>query len=229
MTRTTVPLLLALDTSTRAVGLALFNGAQIIHETSWLSHDHHTVELAPAVADALSKSNLSSKDLGAIAVAIGPGSFTGLRIGLALAKGLAIVRHIPIIGIPTLDVLASGQTPSNLPMMAALRAGRGRFAIGWYQLEKSKWMPTHEIEVLTPEMIIERIQSETLLCGEFNREEREYFVRQQPLAKIAPPSACVRRPAILAELGWKRWQEGKADDPASLAPIYLHYNDSIPG
>lgn len=229
MTRTTVPLLLALDTSTRAIGLALFNGAQIIHETSWLSHDHHTVELAPAVADALSKGNLSSKELGAIAVAIGPGSFTGLRIGLALAKGLAIVRHIPIVGIPTLDVLASGQTPADIPMMAALRAGRGRFATGWYQLENSTWMPTQEIEVLTPEMIIERIQSETLLCGEFSREEREYFVRQQPLAKLAQPSACVRRPAILAELGWQRWQEGKADDPASLAPIYLHYNDSIPG
>ncbi len=229
MTRTTVPTLLALDTSTRSVGLSLYNGAQIIHESTWLSHDHHTVELAPAVNEALSKSNLSMKDIGAVTVAMGPGSFTGLRIGLALAKGLAIVRHIPLIGIPTLDILAFGQAQSDLPMIATLRAGRGRFAAAWYSFENEKWTSSQPVEVFTPETLVERIKSPTLLCGEFNREEREYFIRQQPLAHLASPSACVRRPAILAEMGWKRWQQGKVDDPASLAPIYLHYNDPIPG
>lgn len=229
MTRSTVPILLALDTSTRAVGLSLFNGAQVINETTWLSHDHHTVELAPAVNEALLKSNLSIKEVGAITVAIGPGSFTGLRIGLALAKGLAIVRHIPIIGVPTLDILAMGQAQSDIPMIAALRAGRGRFAAGMYKFENEKWTSQQPVEVFTPEALVESIQSQTLLCGEFNREEREYFIRQQPLARLAAPSACIRRPAILAELGWKLWQQGKVDDPASLAPIYLHYNDPIPG
>lgn len=229
MTRTTVPLLLAIDTSTRAVGLALFNGAQVISESTWLSHDHHTVELAPAVSEALSKSDLSPKDLSAVVVALGPGSFTGLRIGLALAKGLAIVRHIPIIGIPTLEILASGQSPAELPMAAILRAGRGRFAVGWYQTVKGQWTASQEVEVLTPEALVDRLQAPTILCGELNREEREYFSRKQPFARLASPSNCVRRPAILAELGWKRWQQGNVDDPASLAPIYLHYNDPIPG
>ncbi len=229
MTRSTLPLLLALDTSTRGVGLALFDGAQIIHESTWMCHNHHTVELAPAIDEALSKSRLRPKDIGAVTVALGPGSFTGLRIGLALAKGLAIVRHIPLIGIPTLEILAAGQAPSGLPMIAALRAGRGRFAIGYYQWEQEKWTSTQDVEVLTPDALVEKIQSPTHLCGEFNREEREYFVRQQPMAQLASPSACVRRPAILAELGWKRWQQGSVDDPASLAPIYLHYNDPIPG
>ena len=229
MSRTKIQILLALDTSTRAVGVALFDGAQIINETSWLSHDHHTVELAPAVQDALQKSNLTTKDLDAIAVALGPGSFTGLRIGLALAKGLSIVRHIPLIGIPTLDITESGQKPQNLPLATILRAGRGRFAVGWYLNENNVWISNQEIEVVTPDALIEKINTPTLLCGEINQEEREYFTRQQPLIHLASPADCVRRPAILAELAWKRFQQGKIDDPASLAPIYLHYNDPIPG
>jgi len=79
-------MLLALDTSTRMVGLALYNGVQVLSETVWLSRDFHTVELAPAIASMLTRSEIKTTDLSALAVAIGPGSFTGLRIGLAFAK-----------------------------------------------------------------------------------------------------------------------------------------------
>jgi len=101
--RSATPVLLAIDTSTRTVGIALYDGAQVLHETVWTSLDHHTVELAPAVAQALSKSGLTPESLEAIAVATGPGSFTGLRIGLAMTKGLSLAHKIPIIGVPTLD------------------------------------------------------------------------------------------------------------------------------
>ncbi len=229
MNRTPPQVILALDTSTRAVGLALFDGAQIINESTWLSHDHHTVELAPAVDQALHKSNLTAKDLGAVAVALGPGSFTGLRIGLALAKGLSIVRFIPIIGIQSLDILAAGQPGIEIPMAAILKAGRGRFAVGWYQFIDNAWASTKEIEVLTTESLAEKISIPTLVAGELSQVERDYLTRHQPLAKLASPSQCIRRPAILAELGWKKWKLGLVDDPENLAPVYLHYNDPIPG
>ena len=119
-------MLLAVDTSTRTVGLALYDGAQVMYELAWTSNDFHTVELAPAVTSMLERCDQEVSALQAIAVAIGPGSFTGLRIGLALAKGLALVRHIPLIGIPSLDVLAAAQPTIAIPMAAVLRAGRGR-------------------------------------------------------------------------------------------------------
>ena len=106
-------MLLALDTSTRTVGVALYDGVQVLSELVWNSKDYHTVELAPAVAETLSKSGVAIEDLQALVVATGPGSFTGLRIGLALAKGIALVRHLPLIGIPTLDVLAAPLNASN--------------------------------------------------------------------------------------------------------------------
>ena len=62
----------------------------------------------------------------------------------------------------------------------------------------------------------------TLVAGEFTLEERQRLMRKKVSVRLAPPSTCVRRPAVLAELAWTRWQSGEVDDAASLAPIYLH-------
>ncbi len=98
----------------------------------WQAHARHTVELAPAIHDLLRRSDIAPSQLQVIAVALGPGSFTGLRIGLAIAKGMALALHIPMVGIPTLDVVAAAQPVRDLPMVAVLQAGRGRLAVVWY-------------------------------------------------------------------------------------------------
>ncbi len=128
-------MLLAVDTSTRMVGLALFNGSQVISESVWQSQAHHTVELAPAAATLLGTAGIKPGDLRALAVALGPGSFTSLRIGLGLVKGMALALKIPIVGIPTLDILAAAQPLQDVAMAAVLEAGRGRLAVGWYKVE----------------------------------------------------------------------------------------------
>jgi tRNA threonylcarbamoyladenosine biosynthesis protein TsaB len=222
-------MLLALDTSTRKIGVALYDGVQVLAETMWTSIDHHTVELAPAVADALAKSGVKANELTVIAVATGPGSFTGLRIGLALAKGIALARHIPLVGIPSLDILAAGQ-PQLAPKLAtALRAGRGRLAIDWYEWKQEGWQSLHQISVLTPQELSQAIQSPTQVCGELDENERNLLARKHKNILLASPAQSVRRPGMLAEAGWRRWKSGSSDDPATLAPIYLHYNDPIPG
>ncbi len=221
--------LLALDTSTRTVGLALYDGVQVLHEHVWTSQDYHTVELAPAIAEALEKAGLVNDGLGALAVALGPGSFTGLRIGLALAKGMALAKRLPIIGLPTLDALAEAQPISPAPLAAILRAGRGRLAVGWYEASRNAWQSVKAVEVLTLDELLQRIQAPTLVCGELTEEERNLFAHQHPDILLTSPARSLRRPSFLAELAWKRWQAGKVDNPATLAPVYLHYNESIPG
>jgi tRNA threonylcarbamoyladenosine biosynthesis protein TsaB len=221
-------MLLAVDTSTRMVGLALYDGVQVLYELAWTSHDFHTVELAPAVASLLERSDQDVSALQAVAVATGPGSFTGLRIGLALAKGLALVRHIPLIGIPTLDVLAAAQPLMDLPMAAVLRAGRGRLAVGWYAAGQDAWQSRPPIEVLTPTELSQRIHSPTLVCGELSQDERRRLGRKRKNVILASPAHSLRRPGFLAELGWQRLEAGQFDDPVTLSPIYLHYNDPIP-
>lgn len=219
-------MLLAIDTSTRYVGVALYNAAQVISEEVWTSRDYHTVELAPAVAQMMARAGVGVAELRAIAVATGPGSFTGLRIGLALAKGICLARHLPLIGVPTLDIMAAAQPRKELPLAAAVRAGRGRLAVGWYQATPDGWQSANDIEVLTIQKLSGKITQPTMVCGEFTAEERQLLGRKRVNVILSSPAQSLRRPSYLAELGWRRWQAGQVDDPASLSPIYLQYPES---
>jgi tRNA threonylcarbamoyladenosine biosynthesis protein TsaB len=222
-------MLLAIDTSTRTLGVALYDGAHVIGELVWTSANHHTVELAPAVAEAFRRAGVSAQNLVAVGVATGPGSFTGLRIGMALAKGIALARHLPVIGVPTLDVLAAAQPVREMDLAAVLLAGRGRLATGWYRVVDGAWHSTGEMIVLTAEEMAHRIQRPTLVCGELSAEERRLLSRKRKNVMLASPAQSLRRPSFLAELAWQRWQAGQMDNPASLAPQYLHYKEAIPG
>lgn len=233
-------MLLALDTSTAQVGLALCNGEQLVAETIWYSDRHHTVELAPALSELLRHANLTINDVEALGVAIGPGSFTALRVGLAFAKGLALARKLPIMGIASLDVLAAGQPVSPMPLAAVLQAGRGRIAMGWYQPQTPRtdgklpvrsvmeggWKSTGAAVVTTVDALGGSIDRPTLIAGELTEEERHKLERDKGNAVVAAPHLCVRRPSILGELAQERWRSGRADDPAALAPIYLQLNAS---
>lgn len=215
-------MLLAVDTSTTQVGLALYDGAQVIGEYAWRSSQRHTVELAPAIADLLARCGVTMDDVHALGVALGPGSFTSLRVGLALVKGLALSRHIPVIGIPTLDILANAQAASKHPLAVAIQAGRGRFALGWYKCSsKNGWQAQGPARVVTVQVLKDEVKEPSLVCGEFTSDDRRELEKNNAV-HLVPPSQSVRRPAVLAELAWKRWQAGDVDEEASLAPIYLH-------
>jgi tRNA threonylcarbamoyladenosine biosynthesis protein TsaB len=220
-------MLLAVDTSTAQVGLALYDGSQVVGEYAWRSSQRHTVELAPAILELLTRCGLSMDDVHALGVALGPGSFTSLRVGLSLAKGLVLARHLPLIGIPTLDVLAAAQAPSRLPLVAVIQAGRGRLAAGWYRRSRQGWRARGEARVVTVEALADELQTPVIVCGELASEERQRLA-QKPDVRVASPAQSVRRPAVLAELAWARWQKGESDDEAALAPIYLHVAEPIP-
>jgi tRNA threonylcarbamoyladenosine biosynthesis protein TsaB len=222
-------MLLAIDTSTRIAGVALYDGVQVIAETVWVNHGNHTVHLAPVLNTTLERCGINLSSLQALAIALGPGSFTALRIGLALAKGLAYARGIPLIGVPTLDFLAAAQPLQDVPMAAILRSGRGRLAVGYYQVEGDAWCPSGDIEVLTVIELSEKVKQPTLICGELTGEERRLLGRKRVNVILASPAQSFRRPSYLAELGWRRWEEGQMDEPAALSPMYFHPGEKIPG
>jgi tRNA threonylcarbamoyladenosine biosynthesis protein TsaB len=221
-------MLLVVDTSTKQMGLALYDGVQVIGELLWHSRHFHTVELAPAVADLMARSGLRMDAIQVLGVALGPGSFTSLRVGLSFVKGLALARHLPIIGVPTLDVVAAGQAVRDLPLAAVLQAGRGRLALTRYEASETRWKPKGSASVTTADELAENINKPTIVCGELTADERQRLARKRVNVLLASPAACVRRPAVLAEMAWERWQAGGQADAASLAPIYLHVADPIP-
>ncbi len=223
-------MLLAIDTSTRNVGIAVYDGIQVLSETTWASHDYHTVELAPAIAEVLSRAGILIQDLKLLAVASGPGSFTGLRIGLAVAKGIALAGHLPIIGVPTLDIVAESQPiTTGAPLAAVLQAGRGRLAVGWYTVSDGHWQLKPPIEIMDALKLTRLINEPTLVCGELSEEQQRTLARKYKNVILASPAHSVRRPSLLAELAWKRWLAGDVDDPATLSPTYLNLGQPIPG
>lgn len=221
-------MLLAIDTSTSWISLALYDGISVLYETTWQSQQHHTVELAPAIDELFGRTGVQPADLTGLAVAIGPGSFTSLRIGLAAAKGFALALKIPLAGVPSLDILAAAQPLDELPLIAVLHAGRTRLAYVTYLVEGGAWQPQHEPVAIDAKDLVKTISSPTLIAGELSEEARSVLGRRWKNALIAQPARCLRRAGYLAEIGWERLMSDRADDPVTLAPIYLSTVNSIP-
>ena len=221
-------MILAIDTATRALSLALHDGARVIAEHTWHSQDNHTVELAPAVKLTLDRAGLAPDKLAGLAVALGPGSFTGLRIGLALAKGMALAHNTPLYGIPTLEALAHAQPPRPEPMICLLQAGRGRIAVVAYRHHDGAWRAESDPRLTDWAALAAEIAEPTFFCGEIDQAGLDALKKLKRLAIVPSPAFSLRRASFLAELAWARHHRGQPDDPAALAPIYLKYPESAP-
>lgn len=215
-------MLLALDTSTQFAGIALYEpGRGIISEANWHAGAQHTVTLLPRVSRMMEEQGAAVADLRAIAVALGPGSFTGLRVGLAAAKGLALAIGVRLIGIPTLDVTAYPHRLQSLPVIAIVQAGRGRVCWARYgSPSEESGDRRHVLSDVTG--MAAAVKGPALFVGELSPADRAELGKVLSDGNIvAPPALAIRRAGHLAELGWRRFADGLHDDTASLNAIYL--------
>ena len=215
-------MLLAIDTTTRSSGIALYDAGGLRMEQLWETGNNHTAELVPYIARACEAYDLTPTDLKAVAVALGPGSFTGVRVGLSAAKGVALALDIPILGISTLDATAYAHWRDPLPVCALVAAGRSRWCVGFYETHKNDWHRRGDPVLADARQLAELIQEPMLVCGELTTELR---IALNSLAGgraiLAEKAGSARRAGFLAELAWQRLERGERDDLASLAPIYL--------
>jgi tRNA threonylcarbamoyladenosine biosynthesis protein TsaB len=215
-------MLLALDTSTGTSSLALYNGEAVLAELTWYTQDS-TAQVLSMVQECLTLLKRGPADLTGIAVALGPGSFNGLRVGLALGKGLALALQLPIVGIPTPEIVAYPFSALVLPVCAVLKAGRGRVVSTLFQTRYGRWQRVGEMRNLSLAELCQEIERTTVFCGEVDAEMSETIhecLGQRAL--VASPALSTRRAGYLAEMAWKRLQEEpQGDDLAALQPIYL--------
>ena len=219
-------MLVAIDTATRLAGLALYDQAAgcVLCEETWHSFNNHTVELMPRLVRMMEGQDIAPADLAGLVVSLGPGSFTGLRIGLGVAKGLALAQELPLVGIPTLNVVAHPHKVQRLPIWAILRAGRGRICAGHYVRHRGRWRRKGSFELTTLEKLCDLVTEPCLFCGELDADDASLVQeRLGAVATVASPAASLRRAAYLAELGWERLSQGDNDDATTLSPIYLHH------
>ncbi len=223
-------MLLAIDTATRTASLAFYDVNGVRGETTWWAQENHTVSLMPQFNQLLSLCRIELGQIKAIGVATGPGSFTGLRIGLSVAKGLALARDLPLIGVPTLDGLAHAFVAQPLPIWALLQAGRGRYAVARYALQMERARRESDYLVLDPPALAGNISNwmtesgapRILVCGELDASLRSTLAEHLgDRAVIAGPAVSLRRAAYLAELAWQSWKSGQTSDLDTLAPYYI--------
>ncbi|MCI0396048.1 MAG: tRNA (adenosine(37)-N6)-threonylcarbamoyltransferase complex dimerization subunit type 1 TsaB [Chloroflexi bacterium] len=215
-------MLLAIDTATRWTGLALYDGRSVLAEVGWRAANTQTVELAPAVADLLQRVGLQAAELMGVAVALGPGSYTGLRIGLGLAKGLALANRLPLVGVPTLDILAASLPEMAGQLVAVAEAGRSRICAARYRWQSGKgWQAQGEPAIDNWENLLANLEGPAVFAGEISPVAAKMIRATDKAFRLVPAAAAVRRAGYLAELGWQRLRRGRTDDPAQLTPIYL--------
>jgi tRNA threonylcarbamoyladenosine biosynthesis protein TsaB len=238
-------MILAIDTATQYAGLALYNQDGIFAEEVWHAGRNHTIELMPRIVRILKLANLTVPDLTALAVSLGPGSFTGLRIGLAAAKGMALPHKLPIIGVPTLEITAYPLRNRGLPVWAIARAGRGRILAVCYAQVDAQWQPLDDPQLTNFQALASQINEtadralssnlylthvKTLaspintvaLCtGEIDRQSAQVLERGSgQKARVVSSASRLRRAGYLAEIAAARLEAGHQDDPDTLAPIY---------
>lgn len=215
-------MILAIDTATDWVGLALHDGGTILAEFGWRSRRTQTIELAPAVAQLWARTGVSASDLSAVAVAIGPGSYTGLRVGLALAKGIALGQNLSLIGVPTLDIVAAAVTRMETDLIIVGQAGRTRLWAGQYSWnEKRGWESVGEPILTQWEPLISRVQGPVAFAGEIDAASAKLIRRANRSAAVVSPAGSVRRAAVLAEMGWAHWKKQRVTAADDLAPLYM--------
>lgn len=210
-------LILAIDTCTRRASIALRDGSVLRAELTWEAQRQETAFISARIQEMLRACHVQPSDLDAIAVAIGPGSFTGVRAGLAIGKGLALVHGLPMIGLTAFDVLAAAQPHHDLPMLVLLEAGRARVAVCRYEWQGATPAAASEWWIQDWRTLLSTLEPPLWVCGEI---PAEFIELAQQRVMVAPPALCLRRAGFLADLAYERWKNGDVSDAFSLAAIY---------
>lgn len=211
---------LAVETSTLAGGVALLDGDRLVAEYVLDVSVTHSERLMATVERALQDARWAAEDLQGLAVAIGPGSFTGLRIGVSTVKGLALALEIPVAAVPTLDGLARRLPFAALPVCPVLDARRNEVYASRYRWDGEVMRREWEYLALPPDVLAGRLAEPTILIGDGAGSVAS------PHARMAPPWLSVPSPSAVGFLGLERLRAGDVVKPAELAPLYLRPSEA---
>ncbi|HET7094830.1 MAG TPA: tRNA (adenosine(37)-N6)-threonylcarbamoyltransferase complex dimerization subunit type 1 TsaB [Thermomicrobiales bacterium] len=214
-------LLLCIDASSEQAGIGVF-GRGHAAGLVWRAGRAQTVALLAQIHHLLDLHGLAPADLGAVAVAAGPGTFNGLRVGMSVAKGLVLALDLPLYGIDTLAVAAAPWLLPGTPVIAAVAAGRGRLVWAEYQSGDEPVLAAPPRNT-GPDELIAAVRSHparVIVTGELAADTASALAAHDHVT-VPPEPLRARQPGALAWLATCRWTRGAADDPALIEPRYL--------
>lgn len=216
--------LLAIDTSSSQLGVAVLDDAKVLASYEVLAERVHAVELPQALTRVLKEAGMSLEALDGVAVDIGPGSFTGLRIGVAFVKALLFRLKKPLAGVPSLDVLASNAAFSPDLICPIVDAKQRKVYAALYRGEHGLLKKQSDYHLLSVDELIPMLKQDRVLFLGDGIALYESVLRERlgDRALVAAPDLWLPRAATLGRLGLERLRQGRTDDPARLTPMYLH-------
>ncbi|WP_074765262.1 tRNA (adenosine(37)-N6)-threonylcarbamoyltransferase complex dimerization subunit type 1 TsaB [Magnetospirillum fulvum] len=213
---------LAIDTSTSACSAALLRNGQVVAHRLTVMSRGQSEALMPMIKAVLDESGLTVAGLDLLAVTVGPGAFTGLRIGLAAARGFALAAGLPLAGVPTPLAVAAAIPESEREGRTVVVALESRRDDPWVQLFRADLTPLSAVEALSPAALAPRLTGPVLVAGD--AAARILAAIPGAVAASSPgwPDA-----AIVARVGEDLWREGRA---LPAEPLYLRAPDvTLPG
>ncbi|HWR10073.1 tRNA (adenosine(37)-N6)-threonylcarbamoyltransferase complex dimerization subunit type 1 TsaB [Sporomusa sp.] len=215
--------ILAIDTATLVSSVAIATPDTLVAELTVQTRKTHSERLMPHISSLLTMAEVSQNSLKAVAVSIGPGSFTGLRIGLATAKALAYALNIPLIGVPTLAAMAFACPAPGVLLAPMLDAQKGNVYLGLYE-----WCEGVMAEVEPP-----RVVAFTAANAELTAKERPVLLLgeaavmyKDEIAQPAPPHVVMPRAGSVAVLAQQLYAQGIRHDVAALEPLYIRRSEA---
>ena len=226
-------LILAMDTSTVVSSVAVMDEARLLAEVTSGARLTHSETLQPHIEMAMKMAGASRSDIEAVAVGIGPGSFTGLRIGLAAAKAMAYALNVPLVGISTAEAMAANLPSPGVHIGALIDAQKKNAYFSIYRWENGEMIKEQSIRIVPisdavkrcgelaertdmPVMLVGDIASKKLMA----RDDLPANVTVAPVTHVMPCAASAAR------LGIKRLKRGESDNVMNLEPLYIRRSEA---
>ncbi|QAV24777.1 tRNA (adenosine(37)-N6)-threonylcarbamoyltransferase complex dimerization subunit type 1 TsaB [Proteus hauseri] len=216
--------ILAIDTATESCSVAVWNEG-VVASRFEISPREHTQKILPMVKSALEEAGLTLQNLDALAFGQGPGSFTGVRIGIGVAQGIALGAELPMIGVSSLATMAEGvfRTTGKKQVLVAIDARMGEiYCAQYHRNEEGKWQGEETEAVMKPEQFLEsvaHIEGEWAIAG---TGWQAYPEMQKTLSQhIIETEITLPAAQDMLPLAVYRWQEGKATKVEDAEPVYL--------
>ena len=223
------PVILALETATMCGSVALVAPGRCLAEFTLQTGETHSRRLLAGIDRLLEETGIGRKAIDAVAVSLGPGSFTGLRIGLATAKGLTLALGTKFIGVGTLDGLAAQVTAATSSLVCPLLDARKKEVYCGLYRGSRDGVPQLQGEymVLPPAELCSAIGEPVFLLGDGTTTYGTLLQEKLAgLAKILPPDLYFPRGTAVGMLALEKWHKGEFLDPAAAEPIYVRPSEA---
>ena len=215
---------LGLDTSSNATSIAVIEDNKLICEYTVNTKTTHSQKLMPMIENMLKISEINVNDMDMISICQGPGSFTGLRIGMATAKALSHVNNLPIVGVNSLELLAGNMDLSDKKICSILDAQRTQVYMGQYKFENNKLVEIKSVDVVEIDELLEELKSsneEWILVGEavYKYEDK---IKEIENICVPAPSHNVNKASSLCTIAMNKYDQNiDVYDCYTINPVYI--------